>query len=119
MPKQADKMQFFDFKLRIGGSPLYEVMKSKVSAAEMFILGELHGSDAILSRELVAVESFDDAELREELVARYKGVALGQGGPEVVATLVDRKPLETEAEGFSSEEFLKAAAKSAKNDPMA
>lgn len=64
-------MKAYDCKLRLAGSVANEVAKSGISAAEIEILREIHGSDAVVDIKAVGELKRDSAAERAHLKRVY------------------------------------------------
>lgn len=59
-------------KIRIGGSVMNEIRKDNMSAAEVIILRQLHGNDAVLEIKETK-DNAEDKDEREDLRIKYVG----------------------------------------------
>lgn len=67
----ADKFQFYNCRVRLAGSLLNEVPKTGISAAEVHLLADQHGEDAIVD---ISVASDKDVPPVPKTVAEDAGV---------------------------------------------
>jgi len=67
------KFEFYryDATVNIAGSPLHQVNKDRVSAAEIAVLRGLHGSDAVLIHRIVGKFRADASRVRDHLLKTY------------------------------------------------
>ena len=66
-------MQFYQAKIRLGGSLLNEVFKPDLSAPEIMLLREFHGSDAVVDIKRTRTTPRPSEEERERLMSLYMG----------------------------------------------
>lgn len=77
-------MAIYSAKIRLQSSPMNEVLKSGLSAAEVVLLTAIHGEDAVVDVALedgVRNVSPDDAAERERLTEIYEGYVAKAFGP--------------------------------------
>ncbi len=64
-------MQFYQAKIRLGGSLLNEVFKPDLSAPEIMLLREFHGADAVVDIKRTREEKVASEDERERLMTMY------------------------------------------------
>lgn len=67
-------MQICDCLVLIGGDIRNSVIKKNVTAAEVAVLRQIHGTDAVRDIKVIGKEVVNQDELREQLLLRYKNV---------------------------------------------
>ncbi len=68
-------MQLYNCKVRLGGSVINEVRKSEVTAPEILILREMHGSDAVVDIVKTEMDRRSNEDERARLNAKYASPA--------------------------------------------
>lgn len=66
-------MNLYTCKVRLGGSVLNEVRKSDVTAPEIIVLREIHGSDAVADIVMTGNVKRSSAEERKRITDLYAG----------------------------------------------
>lgn len=61
----------FSFHIRLGGNILHSVPKNNVTESEMYILSQIHGSDAIISPKEIGEVEVNERVLNFQLARNY------------------------------------------------
>lgn len=64
-------MRYYDINLRPGGHQQTDVPLKKVSAAEVFLLRNIHGQDAVIKVQPRDSDKIEHHVLRDQLVEKY------------------------------------------------
>lgn len=83
-------MQHFNAKVRLGGSPMNEVLKADISAAEVQVLQALHGHDAVVDLEWVGDKDLSAGEVDEVIATRYGNSKIGEPPQPVIEAVFGR-----------------------------
>src|SRR5690606_15053187 len=73
-------MHLYDCKVRLGGDVQNEVRKRSVTAAELMVLRELPGEDAVIAIEQTGGDKRSHAEERQRIYRTYAAIEDNVGG---------------------------------------
>lgn len=105
-------MQVFRGKVRPGGDIGTEIVRKDLTAAEVMVLREIHGSDSVVGLELVKNDRRDLTEEYERLVRKYSKHADGRKALHELFGSPQNPNMPSTLKGFKDDKASKVTAKS-------
>lgn len=104
-------MQIFSGKIRPSGDINTEIVRKDITAAEVMVLREIHGQDAVVSLEMKSSDKRDHAYEYERLVRKYSRSDDGRKALSSLFGSPQNPQLPTSLKGFKETASAKVTAK--------